>query len=100
MDKPLTIPERFELIVAILLIGSIAVAVTLGIRAMASSDAAEPAPHPTVTVTASPEVKVVYTLPECEEEDSRNCIWHADQSGNGEGVSFVDIDGVAYYPEP
>jgi hypothetical protein len=41
----------------------------------------------------------VITLTPCEHEDSRNCYWDADERGNGEGVSFVDIDGVAYYPE-
>lgn len=38
-------------------------------------------------------------LPACEYEDSRNCIWDAGTAGNGEGVSFVDIDGVVYYRE-
>lgn len=35
----------------------------------------------------------------CEVEDSRNCYWDAGSSGNGEGQSFIDIEGVAYYVE-
>lgn len=35
-------------------------------------------------------------LPACEWEDSRNCSWNATTSGNGAGVSFVDVDGVTY----
>ena len=33
----------------------------------------------------------------CEFEDSTNCIWNAQEQGNGVGESFVDIEGVAYY---
>lgn len=33
----------------------------------------------------------------CEYEDSQNCYWDADVSGNGQGTSFIDVDGVAYY---
>lgn len=40
---------------------------------------------------------VVAGLPACEFEDSQNCVWDAENSGNGEGNSFVDIDGTAYY---
>ena len=36
-------------------------------------------------------------LPECQDEDSRNCVWHAELHGNGIGDDFVDVDGVAYY---
>ena len=36
-------------------------------------------------------------LPACQFEDSTNCFWDADVQGNGQGVSFHDIDGVAYY---
>jgi hypothetical protein len=39
----------------------------------------------------------VSNLPACVEEDSRNCIWNATTEGNGEGVTFVDIEGTAYY---
>lgn len=38
-------------------------------------------------------------LPPCEHEDSTNCYWDAGERGNGEGVSFVDVDGTAYYPD-
>lgn len=47
---------------------------------------------------AASEVRTI-TLTPCEYEDSRNCYWDADVAGNGEGVSFIDVDGVAYYPE-
>lgn len=33
----------------------------------------------------------------CKHEDSANCYWDAAERGNGQGDSFVDIDGVAYY---
>ena len=33
----------------------------------------------------------------CEFEDSMNCVWNAQEQGNGIGESFVDIEGVAYY---
>ncbi len=33
----------------------------------------------------------------CETEDSMNCVWDAQEQGNGIGESFVDIEGVAYY---
>lgn len=37
----------------------------------------------------------------CEFEDSTNCIWNAQEQGNGIGQSFVDIDGeVTYIKEP
>lgn len=35
----------------------------------------------------------------CEFEDSTNCVWNAQEQGNGEGNSFVDIDGTAFYVE-
>lgn len=35
----------------------------------------------------------------CPTEDSTDCYWDSDLQGNGQGVDFVDIDGVAYYPE-
>lgn len=50
----------------------------------------EPAPTPAPSQDG--------TLPPCESEDSRDCYWDAGERGNGEGVSFVDIDGTAYYP--
>lgn len=33
----------------------------------------------------------------CEFEDSTNCIWNAQEQGNGTGQSFVDIDGSTHY---
>lgn len=33
----------------------------------------------------------------CASEDSINCTWHADAQGNGQGRSFTDINGTAYY---
>lgn len=41
----------------------------------------------------------VITLTPCVTEDSDNCYWDAVLNGNGEGTSFVTIDGVTYYPE-
>lgn len=70
-----------------------------GIGAVSGPDTVTvPAPVP-----AAPMVKVVDhyldTLPPCEYEDSANCIWDASEQGNGEGISFVDIDGTAYYAD-
>lgn len=31
--------------------------------------------------------------PACATEDSDNCYWDAERHGNGEGLSFVSIDG-------
>lgn len=41
-------------------------------------------------------------LPECVTEDAKGpCVWHADQSGNGSGLSFdVDGDGNVRYWGP
>jgi len=33
----------------------------------------------------------------CATEDSHNCVWNADIQGNGQGNSFIDINGTAYY---
>lgn len=35
----------------------------------------------------------------CEFEDSTNCIWNAQEQGNGIGESFIDIDGATFYIE-
>lgn len=35
----------------------------------------------------------------CPTEDSTNCYWDASVQGNGEGRSFVDIDGTLYYQD-
>lgn len=36
-------------------------------------------------------------LPPCATEDSSNCVWDSRVQGNGQGNSFVDVDGTAYY---
>lgn len=36
-------------------------------------------------------------LEPCVTEDSDNCYWLADEQGNGQGRSFVAIDGHVYY---
>lgn len=38
-------------------------------------------------------------MKQCEYEDSTNCIWDAENQGNGEGQSFIDIDGSVYYTD-
>jgi hypothetical protein len=32
-------------------------------------------------------------LPACEYEDSENCYWNAATMGNGDGTSFVNVNG-------
>jgi hypothetical protein len=39
------------------------------------------------------------TLTACATEDSDNCYWDAATMGNGEGLSFVVIDGTVYYED-
>lgn len=59
---------------------------------------ASASPEPVVETTVSPSPRpTLATLPLCAEEDSRNCYWDADVLGNGEGRSFIDINGTAYY---
>lgn len=41
----------------------------------------------------------VVILEPCPTEDSDNCYWDAQRQGNGEGSSFIVLDGVIYYPE-
>lgn len=36
-------------------------------------------------------------FPACAQEDSTNCYWDATIRGNGQGNSFIDVDGTAYY---
>lgn len=43
---------------------------------------------------------MVYVLPACETEDSSNCYWDAATRGNGEGISFYDIGGNAFFLYP
>lgn len=56
---------------------------------------------PATTQPELPQVEIQreFYIPACEFEDSTNCFWDAEVSGNSEGVSFVDIGGTAYYPE-
>jgi hypothetical protein len=49
------------------------------------------------TLVGSPEPGT-NPLPGCATEDSTNCYWDSSQHGNGSGLSFVDINGIAYYP--
>lgn len=48
-------------------------------------------------VVMSQRADTVDGLPPCATEDSTNCYWDADTMGNGEGLSFIDIDGTVYY---
>lgn len=43
--------------------------------------------------------RIALVLTECTTEDSDNCYWDAATMGNGEGTSFVVIDGVVFFPE-
>jgi hypothetical protein len=38
------------------------------------------------------------TLRPCPVEDADNCYWDAARMGNGQGTSFITVDGVTYYP--
>lgn len=40
---------------------------------------------------------LLVTLPECATEDSDNCVWLAEDRGNGEGRSFYVLDGEVTY---
>ena len=59
----------------------LALVITLGVSA--------PAPAPT-------------TLPPCPTEDSvgHDCYWNARTMGNGQGRSFVSVDGRVFYLAP
>lgn len=39
----------------------------------------------------------VAAVSNCESEDASNCYWNAAASGNGNGQSFIDINGTAIY---
>lgn len=41
-------------------------------------------------------VAIILGLPLCATEDSSQCVWAADIQGNGDGTSFVDLDGELY----
>lgn len=34
---------------------------------------------------------------QCDTDDSTNCVWIAPLFGNGQGNSFIDVNGTAYY---
>lgn len=51
------------------------------------------------TPPSSQPTELVPYLPPCAEEDSDNCVWDAEAQGNGEGVSFVSLNGHVYYNE-
>ena len=38
-----------------------------------------------------------FQIPECKTEDSDNCFWNAQVRGNGEGRSFIVLDGRVFY---
>lgn len=40
---------------------------------------------------------IVPATPPCATEDSTNCYWDANVQGNGQGNSFIDVNGTAYY---
>jgi hypothetical protein len=42
-------------------------------------------------------IALLLGFPPCAAEDSTNCVWDAQEQGNGRGTSFVDIDGTAHY---
>lgn len=57
-----------------------------------------PAPELTESVTDAFEPWPLNTLYPCDFEDSEyNCYWDAKTRGNGEGTSFVNVDGVTYH---
>lgn len=39
------------------------------------------------------------TLTACAEEDSLNCYWDASTRGNGQGRSFININGTVFFAE-
>lgn len=40
---------------------------------------------------------LAYAIVPCATEDSTNCVWDSRVQGNGQGASFIDINGTAYY---
>ncbi|MEU5433847.1 hypothetical protein AB0G73_10775 [Streptomyces sp. NPDC020719] len=46
----------------------------------------------------TPKSSIRIELPPCTDEDSNNCVWKADQRGNGIGRSYVvDPQGIPIY---
>lgn len=83
--------DQIEAWFVALAVTGIFIAGMVALIAGASGGGARPEPQ-------LPQVQEFY-IPPCEFEDSTNCFWDAEVSGNSEGVSFVDIGGTAYYPE-
>lgn len=40
---------------------------------------------------------LIAVLPSCDTEDSASCYWNAAEHGNGEGTSFIDLEGDVFY---
>lgn len=90
-----------------IVMGSAALAALIGWGALSMVELAdEPLPACTTESTSacsgppidhSPNGGVYGSLPHCVTEDSDNCVWDARIDGNGEGRSFVTIDGVTHY---
>lgn len=49
------------------------------------------------TVESGVENSTLDSLLPCPTEDSDNCYWDAATRGNGQGTSFIVVDGVVYY---
>jgi len=64
--------------------------------AMPPAGSAASIPVPPTVGNAEPGDRVI---PPCENEDSPNCYWDAATMGDGTGTSFINWDGVYYYPE-
>ena len=52
-----------------------------------------------VALLGAPGGQPTPSLPPCPTEDSDNCIWDATTHGNGQGRSFISLDGTTYYLE-
>ena len=73
------------------------IAITGGI--VLSANTPEGHEVPVGTSNGPVEGDTIYLLTPCEQEDSDNCYWDAEVQGNGQGRSFVVIDGTYYYGE-
>lgn len=90
--------RRFD--VAALAIGALAAGFAFGALVFGDfgSDAPMPEHDRDEMVSQYPDaLPLDLTLPPCEFEDSVNCYWDAQSRGDGQGASFIDIDGVTYY---